>query len=267
MNLIKTYKLAYILIFAGSVAQATPVYLSKFDALCAKCARNQTFRMIRKLGYLGAVGSVIYAFARYLNDVRNSSHADQVQFVPSIRGDAPELTIYASGTVIIKGDEKLQEPQIVQELKNPEAIDSDHNGISLPQMTLAQRFWRWLITPPHQAFIQYSISTPSSTKLKIIITHNRWFDSDLLHTIDMSGITGNIEAETNTGSIRITNPQGKVKATTQDNVEIVAFGAEDIDLWGKSIKAAPKYSEHAGHVFWNGSQLPPQQCYELTSDY
>jgi hypothetical protein len=257
----KIYKLVCILILAGSSVQASPIYLSKLDALCAQCARNKTFRMIRKLGYLGAICSAIYAAARYLNDVRNSSYADQVQFVPSIRGDAPKLEIHASGTVIIRGDETLQNPHIVQELKNPEA-DGNH-VISDSTIPIILRFWRWLITPPHKAFIQYNIVAPSSTKLNIKITHNSWFDSRLMYSLDVSGITGDIKAKTNTGSILVNSPQGKVIATTQDDVTIANFGAKNIVLSCKSIHATPQDPTKAGHVFWNGQQLSQQQSYEL----
>jgi hypothetical protein len=222
--------------------------------------------MIRKLGYLGAMCSAMYAVIRYSNDIRNSSHTDRVQYVPSIRGDPPELTIYASGTVIIRGVETQQDPHIVQELKSPEEIDRDHIAKPQAPMTLWQRFWKWLIAPPHQAFIQHKILTPSSTKLNLKITHNSWFDSDLVHTIDVSGITGDIEAKTNTGSIFIDGPQGKVKATTQDDVTIIGFGKQDIILSCKSIKATPKDHENAGHVFWNGQPFLQQQSYELRCD-
>jgi hypothetical protein len=250
------------LICTVSTIHASPIYLSKFDALCASIAKNQTFRAMRKVGYLGTIGGMAFVIARYLNDLRNSSHTTQVQFIPSKRKRAPQLTVKTSGTVTVHGQDDLRPMVITQELKNPEP--------PAVQVVMShwQRFCTWLISPPYTGYIQTTASVPHSTDLTLTAEHANDFDTGLRHAVDVHEITGEIKATTHTGSIYINEPQGPVTVSTNGAIIIPGFSQNvTVEKYG-SLEAIPRIAvgEATPRVYIGKHPLPIQERYLYTCD-
>ena len=262
------------LIVHVNITEPAPIRSTAFGRSITKITNHIAFRVCRKIGYIGTICGISYLVARYLNDYRNSSRTIIMRHTPpSTKEPLDTVTIDTEGLTTIQGRDEAHGVTM-----RTERLDPDTQSHSLLQQDRPvtheanrpsrwQRFWRWLLRPSHRAVVRHIISVPRNTN---IILHTR---SEILHRhkiahpdnppIIIDGVDGNIEAHTDSGDIRITNPGGNVTVGTPDRADILNFGSSITLNRCSSLHIVRRQDNEEGVVSIGGHIQPMQAEYQL----
>lgn len=253
-----------VLMVHVNTTQPLPIRPTPFGTLISQITNHIAFRACRAIGYIGTVCCLGYLAARYLNDYRNSSRHTVIQHTPpSEKKPLETVTITTDGLTTIKAQDEARAVTIHTERLNPDsqhfsllanpASEAPHDEI---HRTRWQRFWHWLVRPSYRAVVRNTISVPRNINI-ILNTRTEFLNSHktehpLQPAIVIDGVNGNIEARTNSGDIRITNPGGNVTVGTPDHVEIKNFGGSvEVEDFG-SLNLTRREGNALGKVSFEG---------------